>query len=119
MLRGTDIETNNISGFGFKLGISRGHIALQAMGAEVSAFPDPGYHHVIDTQLLGQLSGAPVGRSVRRCLTGSGQNTRLQLRRLFFNGSTWVPGIQPGEPLLGKPLFPTAAVTAVATPLLA
>src|SRR4030095_2186340 len=115
MLWGVDVETNNISGFGFKLGIIRGHIALQTMGAEAGAFPDPGHHHVTDTQLLGQFAGSPVGRSIRRRLAGPSQNAGLQLRRLFFNGPARMPGIESGESLFDKPLLPAADVTAVAT----
>src|SRR5262245_20756741 len=74
MLRWVDVETNNISRFGFKGRIIGGHVALRTMVSETGPLPDPRPHHVMDTQLLGQLPGAPVGRSVRRCLAGPSQD---------------------------------------------
>src|SRR6266481_4932458 len=66
MLRRLHIESNDVGRFLLKVGIVGHHVALDPLGLKSRSFPDSGHHHVVNAQMVGQFTRAPVRRTVAR-----------------------------------------------------
>src|SRR5690349_12661774 len=60
MCRRIQIQPNDVSRFGFKLRVIRGHVAFHSLRLEPMLGPYPSHCHVMRTQFLGQFACAPM-----------------------------------------------------------
>ena len=106
VLREFDIQADDIGYLCLKVRILRGQVPIQPMRLEAGLLPSSCDHHVVDTQMLGQLAGAPVGRAVRRPASGPGQNPSFHARGQYLGDSAPVAGVETGKTLGEKTLLP-------------
>src|SRR5262249_26774360 len=106
MLRWIYIQADDVSCLLLKLWIIRRHIALKPMRLKSSSLPYPSHHHMVNTEVFGQLAGAPMGGSIRRHPTSPLQNLRLQPRSAFLNRPTRMTRVQTGNSLFKESLLP-------------
>src|SRR4029450_8270935 len=102
-----------------ELGVGGAHVALQPVGLEAMLGPYPSYCHVVGLEHLSQLANAPMGRTVRRDLSGALQNTRLQRRGKCSGFAALVPAEQSGQALRFEALAPARNEAVVASQLVA
>src|SRR4029079_6764347 len=114
-----EVQPNDVGRLSFKLRVIRGHVALHSMRFEPMLSPYSSHHHVMRTQLLSQLPGAPMRGSIARCLPSAFQNARLQFRRERAQLTAFVPAVQPRQALGLKALTPARHETVVAIELIA
>src|SRR5262245_21877648 len=81
---------------------------LKPMGFQMRGAQHPSHHHVTGTDVVRQLSGAPVRRSVGWRFTSCLQNLGLQSRRALLNLPSAMLRIQSSKPGLKKALPPAA-----------
>jgi hypothetical protein len=60
MLGRVQIQADDVSGFGFEIGIGAGHVSLQAMRLQAGLLPDAVHCVLADTQLSSEFAAAPV-----------------------------------------------------------
>ena len=65
MLGRFEIQANDVGRFVFKGRVIGQHIAPHSVRPELSTGLHPRYHHVANSQMLGQLTRAPMCRSIR------------------------------------------------------
>ena len=82
--------------------------AIHAVRLNPVLLPDPGHHHVMDSQLLGQAPSAPVRGAIGGLLAGVVQDPSFHPGREDRDGPSFMPGVQSREPLLQEPLLPFA-----------
>ena len=108
MLRRVQIQSDDVSGLGFKIRIVGGKIAFASMWPQSMLSPHTRDHRVRNMQLRSQFSGTPM----RRSIAGFALDTPLQ-DACFHNGgqrSRSLPGMttkQSRQAFLHKPLAPT------------
>src|SRR6185312_7691162 len=107
MLRRMQVQTNNVRGLLLEVRVIRSHIAIQPVGLEAVLAPHARDHHMRDTQVLGQLTGAPLCRAIRRLtLHRPFQNPSLQSWSERAGLLTGMATEKPRQTLLPKPLAP-------------
>ena len=113
MLRWIDVEPDDIGCFLLKVRIVGSHVALDPVGLQSGAFPNPGDHHVSGSQMSGQLAATPMRGSIRRRLACPCQYSSLHLRRSFFHCSARMSRVQTRQTVFEKPVLPSRDVAAV------
>ncbi len=106
MLRGVQIEADDVRGFHLEVLIGGRQIAVQPMGLEPMLRPDSRHPHMADPELGRQLAGAPVRRAVGRRPPGGRQDAGFRLRGVPQGNLPAMPTVQPRQSLRGKPPAP-------------
>lgn len=106
MRRRIQVQPDDIRGLFLKVGIVRGHVALDPVRLEPMLAPHPCHHHVAHVQMRGQFARAPVGRPTRRRAACRLQNPGFQLRRAHRGDLSEMPAVESRDPLLGKSFTP-------------
>ena len=119
MLRGVQIETDDIGRLRLEVRIVGGHIAVQPMWLEPMLGPDPGHPHMAYPELDAQLAAAPVSRPVGGRPSRGLQDAGFRLRGLRPRCLPPMPTVQPGQSLVGKALPPQGHKAATAPDLVA
>ena len=114
MLRRFDVQSDNIGRLSLKVGVVRGHVALDPMGFKPGALPHPRHHHMANAQVLGQLAAAPMRGTIRRRSAGPFQNPGLQRRGSFLYRSSAMMGVQARQPLSFETTLPSTDIVGVA-----
>src|SRR6202521_6377241 len=91
---GFEVQADDIGGLlcEFRLGTS--HIAAQSMGLDPRPSPHPSHPAVGNPQMPGQLSGAPMSRTIGRRLLSRLQNPRLLADDSLHDNLASILGIQ-------------------------
>ena len=108
MLGRMQVETDDIGGLGLEVGIIGRHVAIHAVRLDPVLLPNPGHHHVMDSEFLAQPTGAPVRGAIGGLLPGVVQNPGLHAGGENGHGPSLVARVQSREPLFQEPLLPLA-----------
>ena len=106
MIRRVEIETDNVGGLLFKVGILAQHVTAQPVRLKAVASPNPRNAHVIGAEFGRQSTAAPLGGSVLRATTGPLQNSRFQLCCIRPDFTTLMTGYQSSQTTCQKTLSP-------------
>jgi hypothetical protein len=75
VLRRIQVQTDDVSGFHFELGIVAGHVSFEAMRLEAGFLPNAMHGTFADVQCRGQLAATPVRGAVTGLSPRGGQDT--------------------------------------------
>jgi hypothetical protein len=78
VLRRIQVQTDDVSGFHFELGIVAGHVSFEAMRLEAGFLPNAMHGIFADVQCRGQLAATPVRGAVTGLSPRGGQDTGAQ-----------------------------------------
>ena len=110
VLRGIEVQPDNIQRLGLEIRIGGGQVALHAVRLQPRSRPGSSHPHVRDPQVLSQLARAPLGAAVRGRFAGDGEDARLQPLRRCRRPAALVPAVQPRQPLAEEATLPEADV---------
>lgn len=82
------IKADDISRFGFELGVVADHVLTQEMRSQAVAAPDPSHRHVGEAELFRQPPTAPMRAAVCGWSSGPIQNPGLQSGRPLARGTS-------------------------------
>ena len=106
VLRRVQVETEDVGGFAFEIGIVAGHIAFQTMRLQTRFLPNAMHGVFADAQRGGQLAATPVGGSVAGLSPRGGQNAGAQSRSQHSGLLAGMIGVQSLESVLPEALLP-------------
>ena len=81
VLRRIQVQTDDVGGFRFELGIVAGHVSFQAMRLEAGFLPNAMHGIFADAQCRGQLAATPVRGAVTGLSPRGGQDPGAQSGR--------------------------------------
>ena len=113
------IQSDDVGGLFLEVRIVRSHVAIEPLRFEAVLAPYARDHHVRHPELIGELTGAPVGGGARLALDRPFQNARFEFRGQRARLLPRMTAEQPGEPLVDEALAPAIDERIVAGELLA
>ena len=113
MLGRIHVEADHIGGLLFEVGIVGHHVAFESMRLKSSSLPNSRHHHVIDTEVFREPSGAPMARAVRWRSSCPLQNSSLEFRRSFLGSFTSMSRVQSRQSVLFEALLPSTDVAPI------
>jgi len=106
VLRRTQIEAEDVGGFGFELGIVAGHVAFETARLQSRFLPNAMHGVFADAQRGGQFATTPVRRPVVGFSASGGQDAGTQCGSQHPGFLAGMIGVQSLESVLPEALLP-------------
>ena len=106
MLRRTQIEAEDVSGFAFKFRIVAGHVAFEAVRFQARLLPNAMHSVFADAERRGQLAATPVRRPVARFSPRGRQDAGAQSRSQNAGLLAGMIGVQSLQSVSPEALLP-------------